>query len=114
MRSLIKTVAIVTVACGLTLGVQAVASAQHCGPSGGAYYGGGYGGGYGGYQNRGYNAYYGGNQGGLSIQYRQNYGPTWHNTSHYDYHPGGYQRHGNHYHYQPGHYDYHRSGHWDR
>ncbi|WP_198422194.1 hypothetical protein [Gimesia chilikensis] len=37
----------------------------------------------------------------------------WHDTSHYDYHPGGFYRHRNHYHYQPGHYDYHQSGHWD-
>jgi hypothetical protein len=38
---------------------------------------------------------------------------TWHNTSHYDYHPGQFTRHNNHYHYTPGHYDYHRTGHWD-
>ncbi len=38
---------------------------------------------------------------------------TWHDTSHYDYHPGGLQRHGNHFHYVPGHYDLHRTGHWD-
>ncbi len=38
---------------------------------------------------------------------------TWHDTSHYDYHPGQYVRHGNHFHYQPGHYDLHRTGHWD-
>ena len=38
---------------------------------------------------------------------------TWHNTSHWDYHPGGYVRHNNHYDYVPGHYDYHRTGHWD-
>ncbi len=38
--------------------------------------------------------------------------PRYHDTSHYDYHPGGFQRHGNHYHYVPGHYDFHRSGHW--
>ncbi len=38
---------------------------------------------------------------------------TWHDTSHYDYHPGGFVRHRNHYDYVPGHYDYHRSGHWD-
>ncbi len=40
-------------------------------------------------------------------------GHTWHDTSHYDYHPGGYVRHRNHYHYMPGHYDFHREGHWD-
>jgi hypothetical protein len=38
----------------------------------------------------------------------------WHDTSHYDYHPGQYVRHRGHYDYVPGHYDYHRSGHWDR
>jgi hypothetical protein len=37
----------------------------------------------------------------------------WHNTSHFDYVPARYQRHGNHYHYVPGRYYYHRSGHWD-
>lgn len=37
---------------------------------------------------------------------------TWHDTSHYDYHPGSFQRHRNHYHYVPGHYDYHRQGHY--
>lgn len=38
--------------------------------------------------------------------------PTWHNTSHLHYHPGGFQRHGNHFHYVPGHFDVHRTGHW--
>ena len=38
---------------------------------------------------------------------------TWHDTSHYDYHPGEYVPHGNHYDYVPGHWDYHRTGHWD-
>ena len=37
----------------------------------------------------------------------------WHDTSHYDYHPGEYVRHRNHYHYVPGHYDFHQEGHWD-
>ena len=36
----------------------------------------------------------------------------YHDTSHYDYHPGEFVPHGDHYHYQPGHYDYHRTGHW--
>ena len=36
----------------------------------------------------------------------------WHDTSHYDYHPGGFQRHYDHYHDVPGHYDNHRTGHW--
>ncbi len=37
----------------------------------------------------------------------------WHDTSHYDYHPGRYVRHRNHFHYEPGHYDLHETGHWD-
>jgi hypothetical protein len=37
----------------------------------------------------------------------------WHDTSHYDFHPGGYERHYDHYHYVPSHYDWHREGHWD-
>lgn len=40
--------------------------------------------------------------------------PVYHNTTHYDYHPGGYIRHRNHLHYVPGHYDLHRTGHWHR
>jgi hypothetical protein len=40
-------------------------------------------------------------------------GHTWHDTTHYDYHPGGFRRHNNHYHYVPGHYDVHYDGHWD-
>lgn len=58
-----------------------------------------------------------------SFQYRGGYGafggyhgysqPTWHDTSHYDYHPGYYVPHGNHLHYVPGHYDFHQSGHYD-
>lgn len=38
--------------------------------------------------------------------------PRWHDTTHYDWHPGGFYRHRNHYHYVPGHYDLHRDGHW--
>ena len=38
---------------------------------------------------------------------------VWHDTSHWDYHPGEYVPHGNHYHYIPGHYDWHQDGHWD-
>lgn len=105
MRKLAKAVAVIAVVCGITLGIQAVASAQHCAPAGRGYYGGGY-------QGGGYGVQYRGNLGGISVQYRSNYRPTWHDTSHYDYHPGGYQRHRNHYHYVPGHYDLHRTGHW--
>jgi hypothetical protein len=38
--------------------------------------------------------------------------PTYHNTTHFDYHRGGYVPHRDHY--QPGHYHLHRSGHWHR
>jgi len=38
--------------------------------------------------------------------------PVYHDTSHWDYHPGGLRRHGNHYHYVPGHYHWHQDGHW--
>lgn len=75
----------------------------------GRYYS-GYRGGYGGYNGYQYglgNYGYGHNHG---YGYRP---PVWHDTSHYDYHPGGLVPHGNHYHYIPGHYDYHRTGHWD-
>ena len=42
-----------------------------------------------------------------------NYGHgSYHDTSHYDYHPTEIRRHGNHWHVQPGHYDFHRTGHW--
>jgi hypothetical protein len=37
----------------------------------------------------------------------------WHDTTHYDYHPGGFRPHYDHYDYVPGHYDVHHSGHWD-
>ena len=64
----------------------------------------GYHGGYGhhgyGYRSRGFNRY---------PTYRA---PRWHDTSHYDYHPGGYVPHGNHLHYVPGHYDFHQTGHF--
>jgi hypothetical protein len=49
--------------------------------------------------------------GGYGV-YRPYYGPTWHDTTHFDYHPGYHWRHGNHFHYEPGHYHLHRSGHW--
>ena len=37
----------------------------------------------------------------------------WHDTSHWDYVPGGFVPHGNHFHYQPGGYYFHQDGHWD-
>jgi hypothetical protein len=50
----------------------------------------------------------------FSYGYRPIYtGPVWHDTTHYDYHPGQVVPHGNHLDYVPGHYDLHRSGHWD-
>ena len=58
---------------------------------------------YGGYRTArygGYGDYYGGHS-------------DWHDTSHYDYHPGEFVRHRNHYHYVPGHYDFHETGHLD-
>ncbi len=46
-------------------------------------------------------------------QYRSFYNyPSYHDTSHFDYHGPSLQRHYNHYHYVPGHYDFHRSGHY--
>ncbi|NOZ38754.1 MAG: hypothetical protein GXP24_00835 [Planctomycetes bacterium] len=38
----------------------------------------------------------------------------WHDTSHYDYDPGGYVGHYNHFDYRPSHYDFHQDGHYDR
>lgn len=38
--------------------------------------------------------------------------PTFHDTTHLDYHPPQIIRHRRHFHVQPGHYDVHRSGHW--
>ncbi|QDV52501.1 hypothetical protein [Gimesia fumaroli] len=60
--------------------------------------------------------YYGGRRFRNYTRTPQYYGRRhsfWHDTSHYDYHPGQFYRHGNHFHYQPGHYDYHQTGHWD-
>lgn len=74
-----------------------------------------FGSGYGGYG--GYGGYYGDSHYGHGHGYGYDYGRrgrVWHDTSHYDYHPGGFQRHYDHYHYVPGHYDFHRDGHWDR
>ncbi|MEX2171382.1 MAG: hypothetical protein WD851_18830 [Pirellulales bacterium] len=54
-----------------------------------------------------HSSYYGGGYHGYPTR------SYWHDTSHYDYHPGEFVRHRNHYHYVPGHYDYHHDGHWD-
>jgi hypothetical protein len=64
-----------------------------------SYGGSGHGYGYG----QGYRMGWGGHQGHSDF----------HDTSHYDVHPGGYQRHYNHFDYVPTHYDYHRQGHFD-
>ena len=105
MKSLFKRFAIVSVVCGLAFGVGSVALADH-----GHHGGHGHGGHGHGHNHRNRSFYGGANFGGGGSYYRS--GPSWHDTSHYDYHPGGFQRHRNHYHYVPGHYDYHRSGHW--
>ena len=43
------------------------------------------------------------------------YGRSWyHDTSHWDYHPGYTVWHGDHYDYIPGHYHWHQDGHWHR
>lgn len=72
---------------------------------------------HGGWYGGAYNRHYGGGhrqhsyyRGGHGGHYGGNH--YWHDTSHYDYHPGGFQRHYDHYDYVPGHYDYHQTGHW--
>jgi hypothetical protein len=99
------------VALTFTLGTTATEAGDLRFSFGSGRYGHGHGGQ--GYYSRGYGGLYGNNYG-----YRGNYGyrrghSHWHDTSHYDYHPGSFQRHYNHYHYVPGHYDRHYSGHWD-
>ena len=77
---------------------------------GGAHWGGGHGGHWGG----GHSGHWGGGHwggGGIVRPYVPAH--TWHDTSHYDYHPGRVVRHGNHFDYQPGHYDWHQQGHID-
>lgn len=59
----------------------------------------------------GYGSYYGGH--GHGYGHGGYGGSVWHDTSHYDYHPGSYVRHYDHYHYVPGHYHWHNDGHWD-
>lgn len=61
------------------------------------------------YRQSGYGSYY--SRPSISRSYYQSR-PTYHDTSHYDYHPTSIQRHRNHYHVVPGHYDLHRTGHW--
>ena len=66
---------------------------------------GSYGSGYGCYPQT---TYYGGGWGGWGGH------SDWHNTTHVDYHRGGYVPHYGHLDYSPGHFDSHSSGHWDR
>jgi hypothetical protein len=123
MKKLLAILAVATVAFLAAGGEEASAQGIHIGgrgvhvdigrPHGGHYgrhssfYGGGYGyrSGYGG--GHAYRGFYGGHGG-----HRSHY--DWHDTSHYDFHPGGYVRHYDHYDYVPSHYDFHREGHWDR
>jgi hypothetical protein len=44
--------------------------------------------------------------------YHHHHYPSWHDTSHFDYHPGYFAPHGNHFHYVPGHYHFHQTGHY--
>jgi hypothetical protein len=44
--------------------------------------------------------------------YGISYGPVWHDTTHVDYHPGGFVPHYDHFDYVPGHYHIHHTGHW--
>lgn len=75
----------------------------------------GYHGGSGYFGGHGCNTGYGYGWGGSYTPVYQTYPsfgyPQWHNTSHWDYHPGGYVPHGNHVDYVPGHWDYHQTGH---
>jgi hypothetical protein len=71
---------------------------------------------YSGRTNYPYNTYYGSRYGSYYSGYGDYHpygGHTWHDTSHWDYHPGGFVRHYDHYDYVPGHFDYHQEGHWD-
>jgi hypothetical protein len=65
-----------------------------------------YGGGdYGGYGRYPQSTYWGGGWSGYG-------GNLWHDTTHFDYHRGGYERHYNHYDYRCGHFDVDSSGHF--
>jgi len=117
--SLGKLAVLAAVVCFISFGSAEQASAQRCG----TFYGGSYRPAY-------YNAHrYSGNVGryyrgngvrvnvgrvSLSFGNTGYYRPrhTWHNTSHWDYHPTRHVWHGNHYDVIPGHYRYHRTGHW--
>jgi hypothetical protein len=71
---------------------------------------------YSGRSNYPYNTYYGSRYGSYYGGHGRHFprgGHTWHDTSHWDYHPGGFVRHYDHYDYVPGHWDFHQEGHWD-
>jgi hypothetical protein len=119
MKKLLAILTVAALAFFATGGDEAHAQGIHIGGRGihidvgrphGGYYG-RHGSFYGGHSHRGSyvrgHAYHGGWGGHRSHR-------VWHDTSHYDFHPGGYERHYNHYHYVPSHYDFHRDGHWDR
>jgi hypothetical protein len=129
IRFSLGTAAVLFAAIAMVAVSAGQAQAQGCGYGGGYYGGGGfYGGGGYGVVNQGISLNVGGGRGGISVGYSNfgynpynvyrpnyNYRPAYfHDTSHYDYHPGQLYRHGNHLHYQPGHYDLHRTGHWHR
>ncbi|SFI19773.1 hypothetical protein [Planctomicrobium piriforme] len=63
-----------------------------------------------GYGNSWNNTYWGG---GSNWGYQRRGHYDFHNTSHYDYVPGGVVPHGNHLHYVPGTYQWHQTGHYD-
>lgn len=89
----------------------AVAEAGHGHGGGGYSYNRGF---YGGYAPR--VSFYGGGRNLPGVYYGRGGGGHhghWHDTSHYDFHSGGYERHYDHYHYVPSHYDWHQDGHWD-
>ena len=120
-RKIFPAVLMVGAIAGMALMTQS-AEAQSCGYGGyGGYSGHGGHGGHGHYGssirlNVGYGSLYSGYSSGIhSGLYRSYYRrpAVWHDTSHYDYHPGRYVRHGNHYDYIPGHAHLHRTGHWD-
>lgn len=57
--------------------------------------------------------YRGGFYGGFHGRHGHHGHHHWHDTSHWDYHPGGFVPHYDHYDYVPGHWDWHQEGHWD-
>jgi hypothetical protein len=84
--------------------------------NGGGYVNPGYGGGFGGF-NGGYAPI---NNGHLHHDVNPHVDPNpigghydWHDTTHSDYIPGRWVKHGCHYHYIPGRYVLHQDGHWD-